>query len=166
MIGASNETSQLESSHGTQERGRKVNLTVQVLASYRPGIGREQNSHNPSIPKHTDELERLAPPTKTPRRLGKALRSAQQSAETDEAIGSRTRNTGCGDERSESHVRWENGAGNECGNTPDDDHGVPGLTVVHFGDPAGKGEHTITGDSKHQARRGDDGDRSVLSSKD
>lgn len=140
----------------------KENLTIQSLTCDRPGIGREQDGHNPSIPKYTDELERLAPSAKTPRWLGEAFRSAEQSAQTDEAVRSCTWNTSRRDERSESHIGRENSAGNDRSDHPDDDDCVTGLTVVHFGDPAREWKHTITGNGKDKARRGDNGDGSVL----
>lgn len=136
-------------------------LTVQVRASNGPLVRREQNGDNPSVPEHTNELEGLAPAAQTPRRLGEAIGRTEKSTETDQAIGGGTGNT-CGrDERSESHVRGEDGAGDESSDTPDDNDGVTGLAIVHLGHPAGEGQNTITSNCEDQAGSGNDSNGGV-----
>lgn len=137
-------------------------LTVQSLSRDRPRIRREQHSNNPSIPEHTDKLERLAPAAETPLRCGESLRGAEQPTETNQTVGSGAGNTSGRNERGESHIRGEDGAGDQGCDAPDDDDCVAGLAVVYLGDPAGEWEHAVTSDGKDETGGGNDGDGGVL----
>ena len=142
--------------------GGQEQPTIQVLASDREGVGREQDSDNPAIPEDTDELERLAPAAETPLRLREPFRSAEQAAQTDQTVSRSTGNTGCRDERGKSRGGWKNGASDYSGDSPDNNNCVPWLTVLYTGNPTRKGEYAITGDGKDKARGSDDGNCGVL----
>lgn len=137
-------------------------LTVQALPSDGPHVRREQHRDNPTVPEHTDELERLAPTTETPLRGRESLGSAEQPAQTDQTVGSSAGNTGRRDERGERDAGGENGAGDDGSDNPHDDDGVARLAVVHLGYPAGEREHTISGNGEDQTGGSDDGDSGVL----
>lgn len=137
-------------------------LTVQVLASNRPDVRGEQNSDHPTVPEHTDELKRLAPPTQTPLRRRESVRGTEQATQTDQSVGCGTGDTGGRNEGGEGHVGRQDGAGDQGGDTPDNDDGVTRLAVVDAGDPAGEGEDTVTGDGEDKARSGDDSNGGVL----
>jgi hypothetical protein len=157
MIGAS-----IQSVSDVKRYKRETKHTVQVLASDRPLVGREQDSDNPAIPEHTDKLEGLAPTSQTPLGLGEPLGCTQQSTETDYSVSGSAGNTSCRDKGSESHVGRKDGAGYQGGDTPDDNDCVTGLAIVDTRDPAREGKHTVTGDGEHKTGSGDNCDRSVL----
>lgn len=142
--------------------GGEEELTIQCLPGHRPCVRREEDSDNPSIPEDADELERLAPPSQTPLRLGEAFRRAEQTTEADQTIRSSAGHAGRRDEGGEGDVRWQDGASHQSGHAPDDDDSVTGLATVHLGDPAGEWEDTVSGDGENEAGSGDDGDGSVL----
>ncbi|GMG09531.1 unnamed protein product [Aspergillus oryzae var. brunneus] len=116
------------------KRKRKEH-TIQIRPGNGKRIRRKENGNNPPVPEHADELERLAPLPEAPLGLGKALRGADETGETDEAVGCCAGDTGCGDERCECHIGGEERAGDQGCYGPDDDHGVAGLAVVDFRDP-------------------------------
>lgn len=136
--------------------------TVQVLASDRPRVGRKQDSDDPAIPEHTNELERLAPPTETPLRLGESGRGAEQTTKANQTVGCSAGDTGGRDEGGECHIGGKDGASDQRGDTPDNDDGVTGLTVVDLGNPTREGKDTVAGDCEDETRSGDNGNGGVL----
>lgn len=137
-------------------------LTVQVRPGDRKRIRGKEHSHDPAIPKHPDELERLAQPAETPRRLGEPLGRAEQPPKADQSVRRGAGHARGRDQRREGDVGWEQGAGDDAGDGPDDDDGVAGLAVVDAGDPAGEGEDAVAGDGEDETGCGDDGDCRVL----
>lgn len=105
------------------------NLTVECLSSDREIIWREQNGHDPAVPKDADELKRFAQPAQTPSRLGERFGRQEDPAEADEAVRSGRGHTRCGDERRECHRRGEDGARHDRGDGPYDDDGVARLSL-------------------------------------
>lgn len=135
---------------------------VEVLAGDRELVGGEEDGHHPAVPQDGDGVERLAPPAQAPRRLGEVLGRQEEPAEGDEPVGGCRGHAGCRDQGREGHGRREDGAGDEGRDPPDDQDGVPGLSVLDLGDPAGEGQDAISRHGEHETGRGKDGNGGVL----
>jgi len=91
---------------GINKSRAKQKLTVQALACNRENIGREQYSHDPTIPENANKLERLAQLSQVPSRLREVVWGEEESPKADQAVCSCRGDTCRGDQGSESDARW------------------------------------------------------------